>query len=153
MDHAQHVRAIRGGVADRQPARPHRVRRRAAGTGGAIDLFPTLAELCGHAAPKGIHGRSFATLLKNRRYAEREFAYSEYYSCHRVFTRDDRYVGKSPILMVRTGGWKLNYQSWSRSELFDLRKDPGEFRNCIDDCGNAGIAKELTAIAQRMFAV
>ena len=116
------------------------------------DLFPTLAELCGHAVPKEIHGRSFAALIKDRRYVQREYAYSEYYFCHRVFTRDDRYVGKPPILMVRTDKWKLNYLSWARSELFDLQKDPGEFRNCIDDSGNAGVVKELTGIARRMFA-
>ncbi|MGH9720113.1 MAG: sulfatase family protein [Bryobacteraceae bacterium] len=117
-----------------------------------IDLFPTLAELCGHAAPEGIHGRSFAALVQGRRHTQREYAYSEYYFCHNVFTRDDRYVGKPPILMVRTDKWKLNSLSWGRSELFDLQKDPGEFRNCIDDSGNAGIVKELTAIARRMFA-
>ena len=116
-----------------------------------VDLFPTLAELCGHRAPEGIHGRSFAALLQNRRYTPREYAYSEYYFCENVFTRDDRYVGKPPILMVRTGRWKLNYLSWGRSELFDLEKDPGEFVNCIDDTGNAGIVKELTAIAKRTF--
>ena len=49
--------------------------------------------------------------------------------------------------MVRTGKWKLNYLSWERSELFDLKNDPGEFRNAIDDSGNAGIVKELTRIA------
>lgn len=116
------------------------------------DLFPALAELCGHSAPAGLHGRSFAALVRNRRYKAREFAWSEYYFCRNVFTRDDRYVGKPPILMVRTGRWKLNYLSWSRSELFDLEKDPGEFHNAIDDPGNAGIAKELTAIAKRMIA-
>jgi hypothetical protein len=68
-----------------------------------------------------------------------------------VFTRDNRYVGKPPILMVRTDRWKLNYLSWSRSELFDLHNDPHKLRNRIDDSANAGIVKELTAIARRMF--
>jgi len=117
-----------------------------------IDLFPTLAELCGHAAPRNLPGRSFAPLLRNRRYSQREFAYSEYYFCHNVFTRDDRYVGKPPILMVRTERWKLNFLDWGRSELFDLQSDPGEFRNCIDDSGNAGTVSELQAIARRMLA-
>jgi arylsulfatase A-like enzyme len=116
-----------------------------------IDLFPTLAELCGHTAPKGLPGRSFAPLIQNRRYQPREFAYSEYYFCRSVFTRDDRYVGKPPILMVRTDKWKLNYLSWDRSELFDLGNDPQESQNRIDDPGNAPIAAELTKIAQRMF--
>jgi len=117
-----------------------------------VDLFPTLAEVCGHRAPKGIEGRSFAALLHNRRYSKREFAYSEYYFCNNVFTRDDRYVGKSPIQMVRTSRWKFNYLPWDRSELFDLEKDAGEFRNCVDDTGNSGVVKELTAIARRMMA-
>ena len=53
--------------------------------------------------------------------------------------------------MVRTDRWKLNYLSWARSELFDVENDPGEFQNVIDDSGNAGIVKELTAIAKRMY--
>jgi hypothetical protein len=53
--------------------------------------------------------------------------------------------------MVRTDRWKLNYLSWDRSELYDLARDPGEFHNAIDDTGNAGIAKELTAVAERVF--
>ena len=116
-----------------------------------VDLFPTLAELCGQVSPKDLPGRSFAPLLQGRRYQPREFAYSEYYFCRNVFTRDNRYVGKPPILMVRTAEWKLNYLSWDRSELFDLDGDPHEFRNRIDDSGNAGIARELQSIAQRMY--
>ncbi len=72
-----------------------------------VDLFPTMAELAGFAAPKGLDGRSFAPLLANLRYTPREFAYSEYYFCRNVFTRDDRYVGKPPILMVRSDRWKF----------------------------------------------
>jgi choline-sulfatase len=116
-----------------------------------VDLFPTLAELCGHKAPSGIAGRSFAPLVRERRYSQREFAYSEYYFCNNVFTRDDRYVGKPPIQMVRTERWKLNHLPWGRSELFDMQNDAGEFRNCIDDTGNAGVVKELTAIARRQL--
>jgi choline-sulfatase len=117
-----------------------------------VDLFPTLAELCGHSAPKGLPGRSFAPLVQNRSYKQREFAYSEYYFCHKVFTRDDRYVGKPPILMVRTDKWKLNYLSWDRCELFDVANDPHEFRNRMEDPGCASVGKELAAIAQRMYA-
>jgi choline-sulfatase len=116
-----------------------------------VDLFPTLTELCGHGSVSGLHGRSFAPLMRNQRYTSREFAYSEYYFCHTVFTRDDRYVGKPPILMVRTDRWKLNYLSWARCELYDIEKDPGEFHNLVDEPGNSGIVRELTAIARRTF--
>jgi choline-sulfatase len=116
-----------------------------------VDLFPTLAELCGFTPPKGIAGRSIAPLLEGKRYTSREFAWSEYYFCRGVFTRDDRYVGKPPILMVRTSEWKFNYLSWDRSELFDMRKDPGEFHNVVDETRNAGVVKELRAIAERLY--
>jgi arylsulfatase A-like enzyme len=116
-----------------------------------VDLFPTLAELCGFEAPKGVAGRSFAPLLRGKRYTAREFAWSEYDFCHNVFTRDDRYVGKPPILMVRTDRWKFNYLSWGRCELFDMQKDPGEFHNVVDATGNSGVVKELRAIAERIY--
>ncbi|MDE0626671.1 MAG: sulfatase-like hydrolase/transferase [Bryobacterales bacterium] len=111
------------------------------------DLFPTLAELCGFDPPSGIDGRSIAPSVRGEDQRGREFAYSEYYFCRRVFTADDRFVGRPPILMVRTNRWKLNYLSWERSELFDLENDPGEFRNAIDDPGNSGIVRELEKIA------
>ncbi len=116
-----------------------------------VDLLPTLAELCGFEAPTGIHGRSFAASVRGARHEPREHAYSEYYFCRRVFTADDRFVGKPPILMVRTDRWKLNYLSWERSELFDLHNDPGEFHNVVDGSGNAGIVKELETIAKRTY--
>ena len=116
-----------------------------------VDLFPTLAELCGFKAPAGTAGRSLAPLLTGKRHQAREFAYSEYYFCRNVFTRDDRYVGKPPIIMVRTNEWKFNYLSWGRSELFDMRKDPGEFNNVIDNTGNSGVVRELRAIAERTY--
>ncbi|MBI2688592.1 MAG: sulfatase-like hydrolase/transferase [Acidobacteria bacterium] len=116
-----------------------------------IDLFPTLTELCGLGTVPGLVGRSFADLMRGRRYTAREFAYSEYWFCRNVFTRDDRYVGKAPLRMVRTDRWKLNYLPWSRSELFDVVKDPGEFHNRIDDAALAGVIRELKAIVERQF--
>ncbi|MEO6758123.1 MAG: sulfatase-like hydrolase/transferase, partial [Saprospiraceae bacterium] len=116
-----------------------------------IDLFPTLTQLCGLGAVTGIAGRDFANLVNGKRYTAREFAYSEYWFCRNVFTKDDRYVGKPPLRMVRTDRWKLNHLSWGRSELFDVVNDPGEFRNRIDDTGLAGIVRELTALADRQF--
>jgi choline-sulfatase len=114
-----------------------------------VDLFPTLAELCGFEAPRGLHGRSFAGLLENRAYGRREFVYAEYDFCHNVFTRDDRYVGRDPIRMVRTERWKLNDLSWGRPELYDLEKDPAESRNVAAEAGNAGIVRELRGMARR----
>jgi choline-sulfatase len=114
-----------------------------------VDLFPTLAALCGHEVPKGLPGRDFSALVTNKRHSPREYVYSEYYFCKSVFTRDNRYFGRSPIQMVRTDRWKLNYLEWDRSELFDMSNDPHEFRNCIDDPANASVLRELTGIIRR----
>ena len=95
--------------------------------------------------------RCFAPLLRNQPYTPREFVYAEYDFCHQVFTKDNRYVGKPPILMVRTDRWKLNYLSWERAELFGLENDPHEFHNAIDEAGNAGIVKELTDRVNRSY--
>jgi choline-sulfatase len=118
-----------------------------------VDLFPTLVELCGLESVKSLHGRSFAGLMRGNAYTPREFAYSEYWFCRKVFTADDRYVGKPPLLMVRTRDYKLNYLSWGRSELFDLARDPGEFENRIDDPALQDVRRELTRIAKRQFAL
>ena len=118
-----------------------------------IDLFPTLANFCGLEAVKGIAGRDFSNLINNKRYTPREFAYAEYWFCRNVFTKDDRYVGKPPLRMVRADRWKLNHLSWDRSELFDVVNDPGEFNNRIDDPGLSGVVKELTSLADRQFSL
>lgn len=114
-----------------------------------IDLFPTLAELAGFEAPTDIHGQSFLPFAEGQKLSAREFAYSEYDFCHRVFTADNRYVGKPPIRMVRTERWKLNYLSWARSELYDLEADPHEESNLINNPRYADVAKELTNLAER----
>jgi choline-sulfatase len=116
-----------------------------------VDLFPTVAELAGFQPPKGLHGRSFAGLLTGHRYSPREFAYSEYYFCRGVFTKDDRYVGKPPMLVARTNQWKLNYLSWDRCELYDVRNDPHELHNRIDDVSLQGEIRELTRMIERMY--
>lgn len=116
-----------------------------------IDLYPTLSELCSLPIPPHIHGRSFAPLLTNQPFEPRNHVYSEYDFCHGVFTQDNRYVGKPPILMVRTHRWKLNHLNWAQSELFDLHNDPHEFTNVIDDPQNAHVVQELTHLAQTMY--
>ena len=115
-----------------------------------IDLFPTLTQLCGLGSVK-LPGRSQKALIEGQRHTPREFAYSEYYFCRKVFTKDDRYVGRPPLLMVRTAQYKLNYLSWDRCELFDVQKDPGEFANLIDDPTLSGVVRELKLIAERQF--
>ena len=45
---------------------------------GTVDIFPTLAEIIGVPAPKGLDGRSFASILKGQKQTNRDYAYTMY---------------------------------------------------------------------------
>jgi choline-sulfatase len=108
-----------------------------------VDLYPTLARLAGLELPDAVHGRSFAGLVNNDEYSERDYVFAEYNFCRNVFTSDNRYVGKPPIRMVRSKEWKLNQLDWAKDELYDLKNDPGEHHNLIDSPAHANIVTEL----------
>ena len=111
-----------------------------------VDLYPTLAELCGLSLPAGIRGRSFAPLLMGEAHTPRDHVFAQYDFCHSVFTRDDRYVGRPPIRMIRTQNWKLNHLEWGQDELYDLQSDPGEHLNRIDDPALTSTIAELNTL-------
>lgn len=108
-----------------------------------VDLYPLLADLCGLPPPRQIHGRSFAPLLRGEPFTPRQAVFAQYDFCRNVFTRDDRYVGKPPLRMIRTQRYKLNHLDWGRDELFDLAADPGEHCNRIDDPSLSDVADDL----------
>jgi choline-sulfatase len=83
-----------------------------------VDLFPTLMELTGIAAPAGLEGRSFAGLLRG---AEEDFsreAFSEYYP-----------AGKPAERMIRSGPWKYVYSHGDLEQLYNHETDPDELEN------------------------
>ncbi len=85
-----------------------------------VDLFPTLAELCGVKPPANLQGRSFATMLKNPAAPGKEYAYT-------VVRRGDQ-LGRA----IRFEHWR--YTEWGspdQAELYDLNSDPKEFTNLV----------------------
>ena len=92
-----------------------------------IDWFPTLLAMAGAALPEGaaIRGKSFLPLLERKDVRLRTAFYAEYKQKHAEQT-DQR--------MWRTRNWKLVRDSREgMDELYDLRSDPQERRNLIDD--------------------
>ncbi|NOU86002.1 sulfatase-like hydrolase/transferase [Paenibacillus sp. LMG 31460] len=86
------------------------------------DVFPTLLDYVGLSNPeKGrLPGRSFDELLRGEAGAGREdiVIYDEY----------------GPVRMIRTRDWKYVHRyPYGPHELYDLRKDPDEDANRIDD--------------------
>jgi len=83
-----------------------------------VDIFPTLAELCGVTPPKNLQGRSIVPLLKDSAAIGKNHAYT----------------------VVKRGqelGWAVRFERWrytewitpDQNELYDLAADPREWTN------------------------
>ena len=101
-----------------------------------LDVYPTLADLCGLNSPADLEGASLAPLLKN-----------PYQTWNRpAFTQTWR--GKFPGYSVRTERWR--YTEWEHGkegiELYDHQNDPKEWHNLADDSQYAPVRAELKAL-------
>ena len=89
-----------------------------------VDIYPTLAELCGVPSPPDLEGTSFVPLLDNPQQPWKQAAFTS------VMTQDRR-LGKS----VRTDRWR--YTEWddgkAGEELYDHQKDSQEIHNRAND--------------------
>ena len=101
-----------------------------------LDLFPTLADLCGLEAPADLDGVSLRPLLTDPRAAWSRPAFTQ-------LERLD-FAGWS----VRTDRWR--YSEWEAGslgrELYDHRSDPGELRNLAELPEHAATVAELAAL-------
>jgi arylsulfatase A-like enzyme len=127
---------------------------------GAVDVLPSLLELCGLPIPVNVQGQSFAPLITGNadRYTPRETVFCEniipevYAPPNREGTKFYHpFVpgrGEDGILhpdarMARTNRWKLNYYPSCDGELYDLENDPGETRNLWADPSCADVVRTL----------
>jgi iduronate 2-sulfatase len=125
-----------------------------------LDLYPTLAELCGLAPPAGLEGRSLRPLLDNAKAQWNKPAYTQVDRGGAQFggplppnaaaaatpqaaraSQQPRYMGRS----VRTEKWR--YTEWDEGrkgvELYDHASDPREYRNLANDPAYAKTIEEL----------
>ena len=104
------------------------------------DMFPTLVDYLGLAydAPRPQPGRSFRRVLDGDGAAGHDeiVVYDEY----------------GPVRMVRTREWKYVHRYPSGPhELFDLRNDPGERTNLVDEASARSVAEHLRGRLQSWF--
>jgi arylsulfatase A-like enzyme len=87
-----------------------------------IDLYPTLADLSGLKAPKNLQGESMVPLLKDPSSDDwkKDFAFT---------------ISRSGGESIRTHDWRFTQWGYGAKgmELYDRRKDPGEFTNLAGD--------------------
>jgi iduronate 2-sulfatase len=103
-----------------------------------VDLYPTLAELCGLTPPSHLEGRSFRPLLDDPEQPWKAGAYTQ------LSTGKGKGDGRS----VRTERWR--YTEWDEgrrgAELYDHHADPHEYRNLANDEAYADTVKTLKAL-------
>ncbi len=103
----------------------------------SLDLYPTLAELCGLPKPAGLEGHSLAPLLANPSAKWEHPAFT-------VHGSNDQSLG----VAVRTERYR--YIEWPDGALlFDEQADPHELKNVADDPRLASVKAELSALAKR----
>ncbi|MFW5828903.1 MAG: sulfatase-like hydrolase/transferase [Planctomycetota bacterium] len=92
---------------------------------GLHDLCPTILELTDCDPIQDIDGRSAAALLADPSAHEQdwEVGYAENYGSQLLFSQR----------LVWEGDWKLVYNGFGKSELYNLAEDPDEMVNRIDD--------------------
>ena len=99
-----------------------------------LDLYPTLIEFAGLAAPHKLEGVSLKPLLQNPKAKGKDAGFT-------VVNRAGNRLGRS----VRTDRWR--YTEWeggaSGVELYDHRRDPGEYHNLANDAQWASVKAEL----------
>jgi len=110
----------RDGVKTRQPAT-------------LTDVYPTLCELAGLPIPKQCDGTSLVPQLKNPSKPKKQLALTSF-----QFGRE-----KQPSHAVADPRYRLIRYANGFEELYDLKKDPNEFTNQIDEPEFAEIRKRL----------
>jgi len=110
-----------------------------------VDMAPSLLELCAAPALTGIHGKSWVKLIQSGDSSWRtSWLYHYNYEAQFPYTPNVR--------AVRTDEWKyIHYPHGDGSpdkhlaELYDLKTDPGETKNLINDPAHAAKLTELKA--------
>ena len=116
-----------------------------------VDLYPTLAELCGVKTPENLQGQSLAPLLEDPTATGRGWALSQV-----VRGGGFRRMGASPSVgddgqrffgfSLRTQRWR--YTEWGQGEhgreLYDHDADPRELTNLAEDEAHAKVVAELS---------
>ena len=111
----------------------------------SVDIYATLAELCGLPLPAGNEGKRLVPLLSNPQAPWDRPAYS-------VWSEDGTTLHG---VAVRTAQWRYaEYGPDGRNGamLFDPKADPLEMTNLANDPGHASVCAELSALTRKYAA-
>jgi len=95
-----------------------------------VDLYPTWTDLLELPTPKGLHGKSLTTILRNPNAKVRDTALSIH----------NRAGGG-----LRSARWHYMNYDGKGEELYDMIKDPDQYTNVVSDSKYAAILKKARA--------
>lgn len=100
-----------------------------------VDIYPTLAELCGLPVPEGLEGTSFAPLIDNPAFKWKTAVFSQ-------VSHTNKDLGRSITTLLN------RYNSWGHEgeELYDHESDPKEYNNLASNPDDSGTVKKLKSI-------
>lgn len=114
-----------------------------------LDLYPTLADLCGFEAPDHVDGKSLRPLLENPSLESKDHEYAY------TIWPDNRWQYAKTVLGYSVKDKRYNYVEWVQlstgevleRELYDHSKDPQETKNVV---GNLEFAPVVTRLAAQV---
>jgi iduronate 2-sulfatase len=112
----------------------------------AVDIYPTLAELCQLPAPANLEGTSFVPLLKD---PTRQWKTAAFTCVSRPLERGDTKFGDLHTLgrTMFDGRWRYTQWHDGTVELYDHESDPLEYNNLA---GDSRSSEQLTTMKQRL---
>jgi uncharacterized sulfatase len=102
-----------------------------------VDIYPTIADLCGLKMPHAAAGSSLRPILTNPAATIKDAAFT-------LVTRGPKLHGQS----VRTARWRFTQWSDGQTELYDHDQDSEELRNVADR--HASVIQDLTTRLQSL---
>lgn len=108
-----------------------------------VDVYPTLADLCGLNAPEYLDGKSLKPVLADPAARVKDAAFTQ-------VNRKGQKTGSGSGLSVRTERWR--YTTWDEGkegeQLYDMQNDPGETTNLASQNASATVLEDLRGKAR-----
>jgi uncharacterized sulfatase len=114
-----------------------------------VDVYPTLADLCGLRAPAELEGTSLRPLLDDSQRPWKKGSFTQV--VHRVRGgRAEKPQSKGAVMGRSVRNERYRYTEWGKgaasAELYDHQTDPHEWRNLASDPGMADVVRQMKGL-------